>query len=115
MGDCIMSSLSVAHPAGVASVATDQPGCDNQTDPSQQCLDDRTSPESFGDEVAVEIIAVTDYAEVVELGTSAEDAEAATEGNRFERTVTVEDVMEMLPGQPIEVLRVRWFKLSTFT
>ncbi|XP_070709621.1 zinc finger protein 11-like isoform X2 [Pempheris klunzingeri] len=77
MGDSIRSSLSAVPPSRVAK-PTKQP---NQSDPLQGLSDD-THTVTFVDDIAVEIITVTDYAEV-ELGTSS-DIEAVIGENAFE-------------------------------
>ncbi|XP_028249964.1 zinc finger protein 814-like [Parambassis ranga] len=74
MGDSIFSSLSAVFPSKV-SKPVEQP---NQTDPLEVLSED-TDTLSFVDDVAVEIITVTDYAEV-ELGTST-DMEVVIEEN----------------------------------
>lgn len=66
VGDSILSSLSVEPPSRAAK--TTEPL--NQSDPLQD-LNVNTHNVSFADDVAVEIIAVTDYAEI-ELGASTE-------------------------------------------
>ncbi|XP_035501793.2 zinc finger protein 420-like isoform X2 [Scophthalmus maximus] len=79
MGDSILSSLSTVLPRRVAKT-TEQP---NQSGPLQG-LSDETHHVSFVDDVAVEIITVTDYAEV-ELGAST-DVEAVLGEHCYERT-----------------------------
>uniref|UniRef100_A0A8D3CJV2 C2H2-type domain-containing protein n=1 Tax=Scophthalmus maximus TaxID=52904 RepID=A0A8D3CJV2_SCOMX len=79
MGDSILSSLSTVLPRRVANT-TEQP---NQSGPLQG-LSDETHHVSFVDDVAVEIITVTDYAEV-ELGAST-DVEAVLGEHCYERT-----------------------------
>uniref|UniRef100_A0A8D0CUT1 C2H2-type domain-containing protein n=1 Tax=Sander lucioperca TaxID=283035 RepID=A0A8D0CUT1_SANLU len=81
MGESILSSLSAAPPSKVAK-PTEQP---NQSDPLQGLSDD-THGVSIVDDVAVEIITVTDYAEV-ELDTST-DTEVVMGENCLEGTDT---------------------------
>ncbi|XP_078137651.1 uncharacterized protein LOC144537701 [Sander vitreus] len=81
MGESILSSLSAAARSKVAK-PTEQP---NQSDPLQGLSDD-THAVSIVDDVAVEIITVTDYAEV-ELDTST-DIEAVMGENCLEGTDT---------------------------
>lgn len=93
MGDRILSSLSAVSPSRVAK-NTEQP---DQPDPLQSLSDD-TPTVSFVEDVAVEIITVTDYAEV-ELGTST-DIEVVMEENCCEGTDTstpAEDSLVVLP------------------
>ncbi|XP_037617223.1 zinc finger protein 599-like isoform X2 [Sebastes umbrosus] len=93
MGDSILSSLSAAPPSGAAK-PTEQP---SQSDPLQGLGDD-THAVSFVDDVAVEIIAVTDYAEV-ELDAST-DIEMVMGENCFEGTDAVaEDSLVVLPEE----------------
>lgn len=96
MGDRILSSLSAVSPSRVTK-PTEQP---NQSDPLQGLCDD-THTVSFVDDVAVEIITVTDYAEV-ELGTST-DSEVVMGENCCEGTDTsmvAEDSLVVLPDEP---------------
>uniref|UniRef100_A0A3B4UVP1 Zinc finger protein 11-like n=2 Tax=Seriola dumerili TaxID=41447 RepID=A0A3B4UVP1_SERDU len=79
MGDSILSSLSAVAPSRVAKT-TEQ---SNQSSPLQG-LSDETHTVSFVDDVAVEIITVTDYAEV-ELGTST-DIEVVMGEHSYEGT-----------------------------
>lgn len=79
MGDTIVSSIS-AVPTSRMAKTKEQP---NQSDLPQN-LNDDTHTVSFMDDVAVEIITVTDYAEV-ELGAST-DVEVVMEENCFEET-----------------------------
>lgn len=95
MGDSILSSLSAAPPCRVAK-PTEQP---NQSDPLQGLGDD-THTVAFVDDVAVEIITVTDYAEV-ELDASAE-IEVVMGENCFEGADTstvVEESLVVLPDE----------------
>ncbi|XP_044042797.1 zinc finger protein 16-like isoform X2 [Siniperca chuatsi] len=95
MGDSILSSLSAVSPSKVAK-PTEEP---NQSDPLQGLSDD-THTVSFVDDVAVEIITVTDYAEV-ELGAST-DIEVVMGENCFEGTDTstvAEDSLVVLPDE----------------
>lgn len=95
MGDSIRSSLSALPPSRVAK-PTEQP---NQSDPVQGLSDD-THTVSFVDDVAVEIITVTDYAEV-ELGTST-DIEGVMGESCFEGTdssTVAEDSLIVLPDE----------------
>lgn len=95
MGDSILSSLSAVSPSRVTK-PTEQP---NQSDLLQGLSDD-THTVSFVDDVAVEIITVTDYAEV-ELGTSA-DIEVVTGENCCEGADTstvAEDSLIVLPDE----------------
>ncbi|KAM4614637.1 uncharacterized protein ACJ7VT_009903 [Polymixia lowei] len=107
MGDCILSSLSNATPSRLAK-PPEHLSIDAQSDPLQGLGDDAHTV-SFVDDVAVEIIAVTDYAEV-ELGTST-DAEVVMGGECFEGAVidavpeVPEDPMELLPEEPEEKTR----------
>ncbi|XP_035003037.2 zinc finger protein 7 [Hippoglossus stenolepis] len=79
MGECILSSLSAVPPSRMAKT-TEQP---NQSC-APQGLSDETQTVSFVDNVEVEIITVTDYAEV-ELGPST-DIELVIEEHCYERT-----------------------------
>ncbi|XP_038595162.1 zinc finger and SCAN domain-containing protein 2-like isoform X2 [Micropterus salmoides] len=93
MGDSILSSLSAVPPSRVAK-STEHP---DQSDPMQG-LSDETHTVSFVDDVAVEIITVTDYAEV-ELGAST-DIEVVTGEICFEGTDAVaEDSLVVLPDE----------------
>lgn len=95
MGDSILSSLSVGSSSRVAK-PTEQP---DQSDPLQGLSDD-THTVSFVDDVAVEIITVTDYTEV-ELGAST-DIEVVMGENCFEGTDTstvAEDSLVVLPDE----------------
>ncbi|KAM7366891.1 hypothetical protein PAMP_014828 [Pampus punctatissimus] len=78
MGDSILSSLS-ALPTSRTAKPKEQ---HNQSDPLQDLNDDTHTTVSFVDDVAVEIITVTDYAEV-ELSASA-DIEVVMGENCFE-------------------------------
>ncbi|XP_056132497.1 zinc finger protein 658B-like isoform X2 [Lampris incognitus] len=95
MGDSILSSLSATHPSRMAGT-TEQPSCDSQSDPLHGLGDDPQAV-SFVDDVAVEVVAVTDYAEV-ELGMSTE-VQVVTEGGDFE-----EVVVEVMPEESVEIL-----------
>ncbi|XP_075932273.1 uncharacterized protein LOC142931978 isoform X1 [Anarhichas minor] len=91
MGDSILSSLSAA-PSSRAARPTEQP---DQSDTQQGLCDDA---HSFVDDIAVEIIAVTDYAEV-ELDAST-GIEVATGENCFEGTdVCADDSLVVLPEE----------------
>ncbi|XP_035534550.1 zinc finger protein 17-like isoform X1 [Morone saxatilis] len=95
MGDSILSSLSAVSPSRVAK-PTEQP---NQSDPLQG-LSEETHTVSFVDDVAVEIITVTDYAEV-ELGTST-DIEVVMGENCCEgpdTSIVAEDSLVVLPEE----------------
>ncbi|XP_041820254.1 zinc finger protein 814-like isoform X2 [Chelmon rostratus] len=95
MGDSILSTLSAFSPRRVTK-PTERP---NQPD-LLQGLSAHTHTVSFVDDVAVEIITVTDYAEV-ELGTSA-DIEVVTGENCCEGTDTctvAEDSLIVLPDE----------------
>uniref|UniRef100_UPI0037E9003D zinc finger protein 11-like n=1 Tax=Semicossyphus pulcher TaxID=241346 RepID=UPI0037E9003D len=95
MGDSILSSLSVVPPRRKAKPA-EQP---NQSDPLQALSDD-THTVSFVEDVAVEIITVTDYAEV-ELSAST-DIEVVMGENCFEGTennTVAEDSLVVLPDE----------------
>ncbi|XP_059181683.1 zinc finger protein 585A-like [Centropristis striata] len=95
MGDSILSSLSAAPPSRVAK-PTEQP---NQSDPLQGLSDD-THTVTFVDDVAVEIITVTDYAEV-ELDAST-DIEVVMGESCFEGTDTSTSAEESLVVFPNE-------------
>lgn len=93
MGDSILSSLSVPPPSRLAKT-TEQP---DQSDPLQG-LGDETHTISFVDDVTVEIITVTDYAEV-ELGSST-DIEVVMGEHCCEGTdgsTVAEGSLELLP------------------
>ncbi|XP_029317457.1 zinc finger protein 11-like isoform X2 [Cottoperca gobio] len=90
MGDSILSSLSAAPPSRAAK-PTEQP---NQSDPLQGLSDDAHTV-SFVDDVSVEIITVTDYAEV-ELDTS-DDIKVVMGENCFEGPDT--DLLVVLPEE----------------
>ncbi|XP_054480625.1 zinc finger protein 184-like isoform X2 [Anoplopoma fimbria] len=95
MGDRILSSLSLA-PSSRAVKPKEQP---DQSNPLEGLRDDAHTV-SFVDDVAVEIIAVTDYAEV-ELDASA-DIEVVMGENCFEGTdvdVEAQDSLVVLPGE----------------
>lgn len=95
MGDSILSSLS-ALPLSKMTKSTQQP---NPSDQLQDFSDDIHAV-SFVDDVAVEIITVTDYAEV-ELGTST-DIEVVMGENCCEGTessTVTEDVLVVLPDE----------------
>lgn len=78
MGDCILSSLSIP-PHSRTVISTEQTSCHNQSEPSQEFVDD----------FEVEIVTLTDYEEV-ELGLSQEEVE---DGNDDEGQ-TMEDKEE---------------------
>eukprot|EP00064_Thunnus_orientalis_P004377 superscaffoldBa00000395_g4388 len=80
MGDSILSSLSAVPTSRMAKPKEQA----NQSDPLQDLNDDTHTTVSFVDDVAVEIITVTDYAEV-ELGAST-DVEVVLGENCFEGT-----------------------------
>nr|XP_020456966.1 zinc finger protein 585A-like isoform X1 [Monopterus albus] len=95
MGDSILSSLSAVLPSRAAK-STEQL---NQSHPLQDLSDDMHAVSYVGD-VAVEIITVTDYAEV-ELGTSAdievvigEDHYEATHSNTVDEDLQIETSSE---------------------
>lgn len=95
MGDRIFSSLSAVSPRRVTN-PTEQL---NQSDPLHGPSDD-THAVSFVDDVAVEVITVTDYAEV-ELGTST-DGEVVMSESLCEGTDTstvAEDSLALLPNK----------------
>lgn len=95
MGDSILSSLSAVPPSRVTK-PTEQPNISD----SLRGHSDETHTVSFVDDVAVEIITVTDYTEV-ELGTSA-DIEVVMEENSCEGTNTctmAEDLLVVLPDE----------------
>lgn len=95
MGDSILSSLS----AVTSSRVTKLPEQPNQSEPLEGLSDD-THTVSFVDDVAVEIITVTDYAEV-ELGTST-DIEMVIGADCCEVTDTItvaEDSLVVLPDE----------------
>ncbi|XP_040885768.1 zinc finger protein 132-like isoform X2 [Toxotes jaculatrix] len=95
MGDSILSSLSVLPPGKVVKT-TEHP---KQSGPLQG-LSDETHTVSFVDDVAVEIITVTDYAEV-ELGTST-DIEVVMGEHCYEGTNNnrvAEDSLVVLPEE----------------
>ncbi|XP_069012614.1 zinc finger protein 11-like [Embiotoca jacksoni] len=97
MGDSILPSLSAVPPSRV-SKPTEQPG---QSDPPQG-LSEGTHTVSFVDGVAVEIITVTDYAEV-ELGTSIEVVMGENCFEGADAGTVAEDLLEVLPeGQTRE-------------
>lgn len=94
MGDRIFSSLSAVSPRRVTN-PTEQL---NQSDPLHSS--DDTHAVSFVDDVAVEVITVTDYAEV-ELGTST-DGEVVMSESLCEGTDTstvAEDSLVLLPNK----------------
>ncbi|XP_070785144.1 zinc finger protein 11-like [Enoplosus armatus] len=94
MGDSILSSLAAVSQSRVAKL-TEQP---NQSDPLQGLGDDAHTV--FVDDIAVEIITVTDYAEV-ELGAST-DIEAVMGESCFEGTdssAVAEDSLVVLPDE----------------
>ncbi|XP_030575784.1 zinc finger protein 184-like isoform X2 [Archocentrus centrarchus] len=95
MGDSILSSLSAVLPSR-GSKPTEQP---SQSDPAQGISEDAHTV-TFVDDVAVEIITVTDYAEV-ELGPSS-DIEVVMGENCFEGRVAntvAEDLLVALPEE----------------
>lgn len=95
MGDSIVSSLSAVSSSRGTKLA-EQP---NQSEPLEGLSDD-THTVSFVDDVAVEIITVTDYAEV-ELGTST-DIEMVIGADCCEVTDTItvaEDSLVVLPDE----------------
>lgn len=104
MGDRIFSSLSAVSPRRVTN-PTEQL---NQSDPLQSPSDD-TRALSFVDDVAVEVITVTDYAEV-ELGTSTDGevvmSESCCEGT--DTSTVAEDSLVLLPNK-----KSRWGEEST--
>uniref|UniRef100_A0A672Y690 C2H2-type domain-containing protein n=1 Tax=Sphaeramia orbicularis TaxID=375764 RepID=A0A672Y690_9TELE len=92
MGNSILSSLSAAH----SNRQTKPSDC--ESDPLQGLSED-TQPVTFVDDVAVEIITVTDYAEV-ELGANT-DIEVVI-GENFERTdssTAAEHTLVVLPEE----------------
>ncbi|XP_026182860.1 zinc finger protein 132-like isoform X2 [Mastacembelus armatus] len=90
MGDVILSSLSAAPPSRVANTTEL-----SQSDPLLG-LSYETQTVSFVDDVALEIITVTDYAEV-ELGTST-DIEVVMEANcREGKDSTVAEDSQLVP------------------
>ncbi len=95
MGDSILSSLSAVPPSRVKK-STEQ---SNLSDPLQG-LNDDTHTMSFVDDVAVEIITVTDYADV-ELGTSTDMevvmGETCCEGT--DGSAVTEDLLVVLPDE----------------
>ncbi|XP_047430709.1 zinc finger protein 11-like [Mugil cephalus] len=97
MGDSILSSLSAVPPSRVAK-PTEQP---SQSSPLQGLSEDAQTI-SFVDDVAVEVITVTDYGEV-ELGTATgADFEVAMGENCFEGTdanIVVDGSLVMLPEE----------------
>ncbi|XP_062299950.1 zinc finger protein 132-like [Scomber scombrus] len=91
MGDSILSSLSAVPARRMANPKEDP----NQSHPLQDLSDDTHTTISFVDDVAMEIITVTDYAEV-ELGAST-DVEVVMGVNCFEGTDAVaEDSLVVL-------------------
>ncbi|XP_074554416.1 uncharacterized protein LOC141810610 [Halichoeres trimaculatus] len=95
MGDRILSSLSVVFPRRESAPA-EQP---NQTDPLPGHSDD-TETVTFVEDVAVEIITVTDYAEI-EL-TASTNIEVVMGENCFKETVSslvAEDSLVVLPDE----------------
>lgn len=104
MGEGILSSLSVVPPSRRAKT-TEETTADSQSDPLQGLGDDLHTV-SFVDDVAVEIITVTDYAEV-ELGTSA-NVEVVMGESCFEGTdvsVVAEEQMVIIPEEAVEEMR----------
>lgn len=97
MGDRILSSLSTVPPRRVTN-PTDQPSQPN----SLQGLCDDTHPVPF---VALEIVTVTDYAEV-ELCTSTESEEVVLEGEKCskgtEACTVAQDSLVVLPDETLE-------------
>lgn len=97
MGDRILSSLSTVSPSRVTN-PTDQPNQSN----SLQGLCDDTDPVPF---VALEIVTVTDYAEV-ELCTSTETEEVVVVGEKrcegTEARMVAEDSLVVLPDETLE-------------
>lgn len=97
MGDRILSSLSTVSPSRVTN-PTDQP---NRSNPLQGLCDD-THPVPF---VALEIVTVTDYAEV-ELRTSTESEEVVVVGEKCregtEACTVAQDSLVVLPGETLE-------------
>ncbi|KAL0963125.1 hypothetical protein UPYG_G00350060 [Umbra pygmaea] len=67
MGDCILSSLFI-RPHSRTLLDTEKSGCHNQSEPSQE-FGEETSPAPLLDDLEVEVVTLTDYAEV-ELGSS---------------------------------------------
>ncbi|XP_071358516.1 zinc finger protein 11-like [Trachinotus anak] len=98
MGDSILSSLSAVSPGRVQKTA-EQP---TQSGPLQD-LGDETHTVSFVDDVAVEIITVTDYAEV-ELGTSS-DIEVVMGERCYEGTDSSAVAEDSLVELPVETIR----------
>ncbi|CAB1346248.1 unnamed protein product [Coregonus sp. 'balchen'] len=104
MGDCILSSLSIP-PHSRTVISTEQTTCDNQSEPSQEFVED-TSPVLSVDDLQVEIVTLTGYAEV-ELGLCQEEVEEEEEeevvrdGNDDEGQ-TMEDKEEETSAEEVE-------------
>lgn len=94
MGEGILSTLSA-----VGSSRLTKPTA--RSDP-QQVLSDDPPDMSFGDDVAVEIITVTDYSEV-ELSTSADKEDVGVEdsGKGSDKSNTADETVVALPREPI--------------
>ncbi|XP_034529004.1 zinc finger protein 420-like isoform X2 [Notolabrus celidotus] len=104
MGDSILSSLSVVFPRRESTTRPDEQP--NQTD-SLLGLSDDTDTVTFVEDVAVEIITVTDYAEI-ELSAST-NIEVVMGENCFGETagnVVAEDSLVVLPGETARIEEV---------